>query len=166
MAFISVPSVRTLLAVLTLALVLPLQAQEISDLSFDQQIEMIRSETEAERQLIIIANMTLTEQDSANFWPVYREYRSEAVEISDGIKDLVVRYAEQYQSLSGDSAYSLVAEIFPLQIELARLKQKYLKRFRSVLSPMDAARVMQIENKIDALLLAELALEVPAASSP
>lgn len=166
MSFISIPPVRVFLPALMLALVFPLQAQEISDLSIDQQIEIMRSETEAQRQLIIKANMSLTEEESANFWPVYREYRSEALEISDKIKDLVVRYAEQYESLSGDTAYSLVSEIFPLQVQQARLKDKYLKRFRKVLSPMDAARAMQIENKIDALLMVELAAEVPAVGSP
>lgn len=166
MSFIPSSHVRVLLTMFMLALVSPLQAQDISDLSVDQQIEIMRSETEAERQLIIKTNMSLTEQESARFWPVYREYRGEAQEISDKIKDLVVRYAEQYQNLSGDAAYSLVAESFPLQVELAKLKHKYLKRFAKVLPPMEAARAMQIENKIDALLMVELAADVPAVSSP
>lgn len=163
MSPISTRAYRTLLLSMILALAFPLQAQ---NLSVDQQIEIFRIETEADRQIIVKANMALTEQESEEFWPVYREYRVEALQVSDKIKNLIVRYAEQYETLSEEAAYSMVAETFPLQVELAKLKQKHLKQFRKVLSPMHAARAMQIENKLDALLTAQIAAAVPAVSSP
>jgi hypothetical protein len=166
MSVIPISVARMLLAALVLVLAFPLQAQDVSELSIDQQIEIMRTETEADRQIIIMANLSLTEEESEAFWPVYRNYRLEAMELNDRIKDLVMRYAEEYDDLSGEMAYSLVEEIFPLQIDMAKLKQKHLKEFAEVVSPMNAARAMQIENKIDGLLMVELAAGVPAVSSP
>jgi hypothetical protein len=165
MSVISISAARMLLPALVLVLAVPLQAQDLSALSIDQQIEIMRTETEAERQIIVMANLSLTEEESEAFWPVYRNYREEAVELNDRIKDLVMRYAYEYDDLSGEMAYSLVEEIFPLQIDMAKLKQKHLKRFAEVVSPMNAARAMQIENKIDGLLLVELSAGIPAVSS-
>lgn len=157
---------RAMTLVIMLALFSPLPAQDIEGMSIDQQIEVARNQTEADRQLILNANLSLTEEESRNFWPVYRAYRNEAMEINDGVKDLVIRYSNQYDNLSGEEAYSLVSEIFPLQMQQAELKKKYLERFSRVLSPMNAARAMQIENKLDALLLVDLAAEIPVVSSP
>lgn len=157
---------RAMTLVIMLALFSPLPAQDIEGMSIDQQIEVARNQTEADRQLILNANLSLTEEESRNFWPVYRAYRNKAMEINDGVKDLVIRYSNQYDNLSGEEAYSLVSEIFPLQMQQAELKKKYLERFSRVLSPMNAARAMQIENKLDALLLVDLAAEIPVVSSP
>jgi hypothetical protein len=42
-----------------------------------------------------------------------------------------------------------------------KLKKSYYKKFKKILSAGDAARYFQIENKIEALINANLAAEIP-----
>ena len=130
-----------------------------STLSMDQQIQIARSMNESTRQSTVAANLNARATDA--FWPVYREYRTAVNGLNDQLKNIILRYAERYRDLSGDEAYSLSEQTVNLEIRREKLKQKYLKRFRKVLSPLDAARVFQIENKLDALSRVTLAAEIP-----
>jgi hypothetical protein len=135
------------------------------ELSVDQQIEVVRSMNEARRQATVAANVQIPAEAADTFWPLYREYRGEVASINDSLKRVVLRYAEQYESLTGEEAYELAEEALDLQVQRDRLKQKYLKRFTSALPDLDAARVMQIENKIDALAQFALAANIPLAAA-
>ena len=142
-------------------LAVPASAVELSELSVDQQIEMVRSLNEARRQATVAANVQMSPETSEAFWPLYRSYRGEVSEINDALKGVILRYAEQYSDLTGDEAYELSEEFLDLQVQRDRLKQKYLKRFTKPLPALDAARVMQIENKLDALAQLALAADIP-----
>jgi len=131
------------------------------ELTVDQQIEMARSLNEASRQATVAANVQMSQQVSDAFWPVYRSYRGEVGRINDGLKSVILRYASDYSDLAGNEAYDLSEEVLELQVQRDRLKQKYLKQFAKVMPELDAARVMQIENKLDALALVDLAASVP-----
>jgi hypothetical protein len=50
-----------------------------------------------------------------------------------------------------------------LSIEKARLdvKAKYIPRFRKVMPPKKVARFFQVDNKLDALINADLASQIP-----
>ncbi len=132
-----------------------------STLSIEQQIEIARSMNEATRQSTMAANLDVSAEAADAFWPVYREYRSEVNALNDELKSIILRYAESYQDLSGDEAYQLADQTAKLQIRRDKLRQTYLKRFAKALSPRDAARAFQIENKLDALFQAMLASEIP-----
>jgi hypothetical protein len=132
-----------------------------SDLSVDQQIEMARSLNEADRQATMAANVELSAQTAEQFWPVYRDYRTEVGRLNDELKRIILRYADSYGNLEPDTAYSLSEDVLSVQIKRDRLKQKYLKRFSRAASPLIAARAMQIENKLDSLAQVELAAAIP-----
>lgn len=141
-------------------------AAEMSELSVDQQLEMVRSLNEASRQATMAANVKLSQDKADRFWPVYRDYRAEVSRLNDQLKSVIVRYAQDYADIAGEEAYGLSAEALNLQIKRDRLKQKFLKRFSKASSALDAARVMQIENKLDALAQMELAIEIPLVGAP
>ena len=136
-------------------------AADVSDLTIDQQIEMVRSLNEAARQATIAANLEISRDVGDAFWPIYRSYRGEAGGLNDSLKTLILQYADSYADLTDEAAFQLSEKALKLQIQRDKLKQKYLKRFSKALSRRDAARVMQIENKLDALMQAELAVGVP-----
>lgn len=125
-------------------------------LSVDQQIEMARSLNEARRQITVAANVELSEAAAETFWPVYRDYRAAVAEVDDELKAVILRYADSYPDIEGSTALVLSEDALKLQVKRDRLKQKYLKRFAKATSPMTAARVMQVENRLD--LLAQLGL--------
>jgi hypothetical protein len=69
---------RTVAAIIALSLAsTALLAQD------DAKIQAARAEVQAERTKLVAANLPLTEEESAKFWPLYNEYRAEAGKLSD-----------------------------------------------------------------------------------
>ena len=45
----------------------------------DQDIEMLRADLRAQRKQITAQNMTLTADEATKFWPIFDQYRKEAI---------------------------------------------------------------------------------------
>jgi Spy/CpxP family protein refolding chaperone len=134
--------------------------------SLDQQIQMIRSQTEAQRQTTMAANVQLTDEESQKFWPVYRDYRNQVAKLNDQRVAIIKDFADNYGSMTNDKAKSLVRQTLDNLKARDSLKAKYIGKFEKVLPAIKAARVMQIENKLDAFIEVGLALSIPLALPP
>jgi threonine synthase len=126
-------------------------------------IELTRQEIQTERQAIVAKNLPLTEQQSATFWPLYREYRTALAPVGDRYVALLTGYAEKYGSLTDPDAEAMLKEFFAIQNEKQKTQSKYVDRFKKVLPATQVARFYQIENKLDAIVNYDLAGEVPLA---
>jgi len=151
--------VTALLVLLSAALAQPVfGAQEIS---VDQQIQMARSLTEAQRQATMAANLVLTDEESQKFWPIYRDYRNEVGALNDKMVALIRDFADNFDDLSDAKAKSITHTYLQIEKQRIDVKAKYVDRYEKVLSPVQTARVLQIENKLDALVQAGLAKSIP-----
>lgn len=126
-------------------------------------IHLTRVAIGAQRQALITHGMDLTVEEMQRFWPLYREYRLAAETLGDQLVDLLLIYAENYQTLTDETADQLLTEASRIDTERASLKAKYLPKFRSVLPARKVVRFYQLENKLDIAILAELAQEIPLA---
>jgi hypothetical protein len=132
--------------------------------TLDQEIQTIRTQTEAQRQATMAANVIMTDAEEAAFWPIYREYRGEVAKINDGRIALMKDLAANFDTLTDAKAKSITAGWLASEKERIELKTKYAAKFESVLSAVKAARVLQIENKMDALVDVGLAEVIPLVS--
>jgi hypothetical protein len=125
------------------------------------EIALTRTGIQARRQAIVTSAMDLTAQESAAFWPVYRDYRNDMAKVDDRLVELIILYATNYDSLTDELAKKLLVDY--LDIERGRLdvKSQYLPRFESVLPARKVTRFFQIDNKLDKKLQAELAADIP-----
>ncbi len=130
------------------------------------QIAVTRADIQADRQAIVAANMPMTEEQSKAFWPLYREYRAELAKPGDRIVALLENYAKNYANLSDDQAKGMVDEMFAIQGEQLKIKKAWVPKFAKVLPPKLVARFVQIENKLDVVILYELAEEIPLVKAP
>ena len=48
------------------------------------------------------ANLTLTDQEAAAFWPIYRRYQYERSKLDDARVDVIKEYTEKYPDLTDD----------------------------------------------------------------
>jgi hypothetical protein len=126
-------------------------------------IELTRQQIQTERQAIVAKNLPLTEQQSAAFWPLYREYRGALAPLGDRYVALLTDYAGKYGSLTDPDADAMLKESMAIQNEKMKVQSKYVDRFRKVLPAKSVARFYQIENKLDAIVNYDLASEVPLA---
>lgn len=128
-----------------------------------QDIQLTRAVIQVERQALITQAMDLTPEEMEGFWPLYREYRLEAAKIGDRIVALIQRYAANYHALTDQTADKLVTDFVKVEQARARLKATYLPKFKKVLPAKKVARFYQLENKLDILILAEMAEQIPLA---
>lgn len=128
-----------------------------------EEIRLTRLGLAVVRQTLITEGMDLTAEEMQTFWPLYRDYRLEAIKLGDRIVALISNYADTYPDLTDQAADKLLAEFVSIEKARARLKEKYLPKFKKVLPARKVARFYQLENKMDMAVLSELAEQIPLA---
>lgn len=94
------------------------------------RVEAARSYTEAQRREIVKRNLDLGRDESAAFWKVYRDYRGAMAKIADARVKIISEYAQQYRSMTGDVARSLLEGYLATDEQVLKLKRQYLSKFR------------------------------------
>jgi hypothetical protein len=107
------------------------------------------------------ANVVLTEAEATKFWPLYREYRLDVGKINDKLVALIKDYSENFEAMTDAKAKAYTTGYLEVQKQRVDLKSKYVGKFDKVLSPVNTARVLQIETKLDAMIEAGLARTIP-----
>jgi hypothetical protein len=105
----------------------------------------------------------LTESEAKKFWRVYEEYQKDLQKIDERLLNLLQSYAADYrnQSLTDAKAKKLLDEWIAIDSDDAKRRPSYVPRVMKVLPPKKAARYLQIENKIRAVVKYEFAQGVP-----
>ena len=124
-------------------------------------IEMERTVLQTERKAVVADAMMFTDEEALVFWPLYNEFQEKLYKIKTDNVAIILDYAENFESLSDEKADELMQRAFKADQSLLKLKMSYFKRFKKIISPSKAVRYFQIENKIDAMIAAELAMEIP-----
>jgi hypothetical protein len=137
----------------------PVCAQEKK--SDTSNMDILKEKIQADKKLVVAANMELTEAEAKVFWPIYQEYQTKLTKINEKIGKLIMNYAENYKSMTNDIAQKLLKESMALEKERVALKELYFPKFQKAVSAMKAARYFQIENKIQAIVQYELADSIP-----
>ena len=136
-------------------------APSMSAQSDNDYLEITRDVLKVEKKAAIAEVMELNEIQSQPFWNLYNEYQGELYIIHNKRIDLIKDFAENYVNLSDEKANELWVNSMAYQSELLKLKKKYYKKFKKILPAGKAVRFFQAENKIETLIDAELAAEIP-----
>ena len=129
--------------------------------STDDYIELARDILKTEKKSAIAEGMELTDAEIAPFWELYNEYNSKLSQTQNQRVALIKNYAQNYESMTDDKADEIMQSYFKYQQDLTKLKKSYYSRFKKILPKVKAARYFQLENKIQAMVDAKLAMEIP-----
>ena len=124
-------------------------------------MQILREKIQADKKLLVAANMDLTEKEAQAFWPVYESYQKDLGLLNGRLLVLIQDFAKNYQAMTDDEAKKLVGEYLAIEGDRVKLKQSYLPRLRKALPEKKVARYLQIENKIEAVVRYELAEKIP-----
>lgn len=124
-------------------------------------MQFVVAKIRADKKLFIAENMGLTDKEAKGFWPVYEKYQDELFLLRTRTLILINDYAEAYQKMTDDTAKDLLDELMTIDTLGMKLRQTYLPTFREVLPDVKVVRYFQIENKINAALMYELASKIP-----
>jgi Spy/CpxP family protein refolding chaperone len=137
----------------------PTVNEKFSDL--EPAIKMMREEAGQDRRDIVKANMLLTETEAAKFWPLYDAYRDARNKVGDRKVKLITDFAANKDSMTQDEAARLTKEFFAIEKKKIQVKETYVAKMSKVLSSRTVARFFQIDQKLDAIVDAGIAANVP-----
>jgi len=151
------------LLVVALAVVPAFSQTKPANATSDTNMQILRDKVKADKKLVVAANMQLTETEAKAFWPLYEEYQKELQKINEQLTKTVKEYAAEYNAntLTNEKAAKLIDQSIAVEESETKLKRAFVPKLNKVLNGVKAARYMQIENKIRAVLKYELAAEVP-----
>jgi hypothetical protein len=127
-----------------------------------QELQLVIAAVEIQRKSIIAQNLYLSEKESG-FWAVYNEYRAEMRKAADIQLGVVTDYADAYRnnSLSDKAATKLIDRFLSVQERRVKIKKRFVRKFKKVLSAKNVARFYQIDNRVDLLVQMQISGGIP-----
>lgn len=150
---------------LILSIVALLAVSFVYSQTVDDYVELVRTQLKADKKVVVTEILQLKEGESDMFWPLYDEYNNAMYIIQTKRVKLIKDFANNYENMSAEKADELVLKMFSIKQELIKLDKKYYPKFKKVISVAKAATYFQLENKIETLINANLALEIPMLES-
>lgn len=126
-------------------------------------VELLRSDLKTQKTAIITKAMQFSDQEATAFWPIYRAYEQDLAKIGDARVALIKDFAANYGTMSGEKARELAKHSLKLQEQKVGLLKKYHKEIDKKVSPIHAARFVQLENQIGMLIDLQVGSELPLA---
>jgi len=120
----------------------------------------------AQRKATVGANMNLTSNEAAKFWPVYDAYEKSMDSIEDRHVRELKEFAAKYNNFTDADAKKKLDEVIAIQQARLDVQKEFIPQFRAVISQVKVTRFYQIDNKIQALIQCDIAQLVPLAQTP
>lgn len=121
-----------------------------------------RDDMQATRADIMAKGLTLSADEAAKFWPLFKQYQAEQNVIIDAQIEAVKQYADRYQTLNATDAVAYVKSLLERDQKMDALRVKWLAKFQSGgISGGTAARAIQLDRRLSQLAQAQLSSEIP-----
>jgi hypothetical protein len=129
----------------------------------DTNMEILKQKIKADKKLLVAGNMDLNDAEGKQFWPLYDSYQKELEQLNRKLGKTITEYAETFNKgpVPNDTAKKLLSEVLSVEEQEVKLKRSYAEKVGKVLPATKAARYIQIENKIRAIVKVELAQAIP-----
>jgi hypothetical protein len=129
----------------------------------DADIQLLRSDVQADKNDIIAQTMQFTDAESQAFWPLYRNYARDQQLIGDERVQLIKDYAQNYASFDDAKAKNMVQRLLNIESKYVNLRPEYWPKFETALGARRAAKFFQVDNRLSLLVNLQLASEIPLA---
>jgi hypothetical protein len=133
------------------------------DTSADMNMQILRDKIKADKKALVAANMQLSDTEANAFWPIYDQYQNDLKAINERLARAILAYADALKAgpIPDVTAKKLLDESIAIDEAEAKLRKDYAAKLTSVIPAAKAARYLQIENKIRAVIRYELAAGIP-----
>jgi hypothetical protein len=148
------------------AAILPVASAQDTSPSGSSQKTLDLAAARAQRKAAVGANMQLTPEQAAKFWPIYDQYEAKMDKIDERHVRMLNEYAASYNSLTDADATKKLDETLAVEQGRVDVQKAFVPKFRADFSSIMTTRFFQIDNKMHALVQCRLAEIVPLASPP
>jgi Spy/CpxP family protein refolding chaperone len=133
-------------------------AQSVKD-----TLEVSRQAVESQRRVLVAGAIPLTDAEADAFWPLYDAYEKERRPLDERANKLVADFLAGSASLTDAQAKAMVEEALQIEEGKLRVRRGYLGRMLKAIPPRKVARFYQIDNKLDTVVQADIARQIPLA---
>jgi len=150
------------LAVLAGVLNAPAHAQVNSKFAeLEPEFDSLRAMARQDRRTVVMRQMALTGEQSAKFNLIYDEYAAAMESVHDRMVKLITDYAARYETMDDAQATQLTRDYFAMKQSQFKTREKFARRVAKELSPIKAARFVQVEGRLDVLRDLQLSRQIP-----
>ena len=107
------------------------------------------------------ANQELSDAENIPFWEVYNEYDEKLYKLNTEYFAVITDFADNFDNMTNEKATELMNKATKHAVDQAKLEKTYIKKMAKVISPTKTLRFYQAMNKIQAMIDAQMAAEVP-----
>jgi len=132
-----------------------------SQAAVDQAIEQFRKDARTDINTLIQAGMQFSADEAAKFWPLYKTYEQARKGLVDERLAIVKEYAKNYSAMTDAKAVELVQRALALEEKHAAAKKGFLAELQKALPGTLVARFYQVHSRIDMMVDAMFAGEIP-----
>jgi hypothetical protein len=143
-------------ALMVLCIASAAQAQSDEDV-----IQILRQDIRTTKNDILTRVLNLSEQQSAVFWPLHREYEAAGTKIWDDRLALINEYVSGFETLGEDQAKTIAKRALDLEQKQLDLRKSTFKKLSKELSPSVAGRWLQTEGALQKMLELKTGLALP-----
>ncbi len=102
------------------------------------------------------AELKLTEDEQAKFWPLYNECEAKMKELRKASRDIKKYVDENFETMSNEDAKNKLNEIFANETKEIALKKEYATKFSAVIGDKRALKLLSLEHEFKKDLLEAL----------
>ncbi len=128
-------------------------------------MQALRGKVKVDKKTLVEENLKLTDTEGKDFWPIYESYQKDLVKINERRLSLIKDYAKEYKarSLTDEKAKQIISNYLVIEEDLLNLTKSYLNKFGAVIPDKKLMTYWQIENKIQAIIRFDGAVNIPLA---
>jgi hypothetical protein len=145
----------------TPASVSPSKATDDQEKNIQAYIQLLRMDVRNQKTQLMGVVMNLDANQSAKFWPIYKDFEAELSKFYDGVQGLIKNYAQNYSSMTPAVADKLATSLLDLEQQRNDLRRKYYQRYKTEMDPIIAARFLQVENQFERIIDLEISSQLP-----
>ena len=135
--------------------------QKPTEAQIREAAALTRAQLQSDRQAVVAANLPLTGEQAAAFWPVYREYRNTLAAAGDRLTNMILGYSKNYETLTDQQATQMLDEYLAIKQQEIKIRTDWAPKFRQVLPSKLVTRFYQIENKLDTIVMLDMVTGIP-----
>jgi len=126
-------------------------------------VQALRDQIRTDKKKLVADNMLLTAAEADKFWPLYEQYEKASTAIRQRLTLAMIDFITVDAKLTNANAKRLMGEVNAAERDLIKLRATYFDKMSKAIPAAKAARFLQIEAKIDALLRFDQAAAIPLA---
>lgn len=127
------------------------------------EMHAIEAEIGPGKRAFIEEQLQLTAEQEALFWPIYDAHQEALQAFNQRRLDNILKYARAYNDevMDDATALAIAEEALDLEQDEAKQMEHTFHKLKKVLPVVLAARYLQVENKLRAIVQFEQAAQVP-----